>query len=114
MQERLKTEVSKVNAEYDKAKLSVKQYVDGIICDEGSPLSAVIKTEIAEDICVALKKKIQEDEIKEQEFNDKEKELSKKLTELNLVIVASKIRCASLISWASKGAFLGKITPSNW
>lgn len=90
LQERLKNEVSKVNAEYEKAKLSVKQYVDGIICEKESPLSNVIKTEIAEDICVALKKKIEEDEAKEQDLNDKEINLSKNINELTLVIEKAK------------------------
>ena len=86
LQEKLKKEVSKVKEENENANLSVKQYIDGIVCEKDGALDNVIKTENYEDICIALKKKIEEDKKEEEELIKKAEELTQKINEITIVI----------------------------
>ncbi len=79
LQEALKAELSKVNKDYDNAKNSVNQYIDGIKCKEESALFALLKSNKENkvptvDICTALENQIDEDKKTAQSVDNSKKD----------------------------------------
>ncbi len=91
LQEALKQELSKVNKEYDNAKNSVNQYVDGIKCKEDSALFGLLKDNKAKgvptlDICVALENQIIYDKNEAQSVDEIKNDVKDRLSKSKAVI----------------------------
>lgn len=91
LQESLKAELSKVNKDYDNAKNSVNQYIDGIKCKEESALFALLKSNKENkvptvDICTALENQIDEDKKTAQSVDEAKNEVKNQLSKVKAVI----------------------------
>lgn len=91
LQEALKAELSKVNKDYDNAKNSVNQYIDGIKCKEESALFALLKSNKENkvptvDICTALENQIDEDKKIAQSVDETKNEVKNQLSKVKAVI----------------------------
>ena len=91
LQEALKAELSKVNKDYDNAKNSVNQYIDGIKCKEDSALFGLLKDNKAKsvptiDICVALENQILDDKKTAQSVDETKNEVKNQLSKVKAVI----------------------------
>lgn len=91
LQDYLKAELSKVNKDYDNAKNSVNQYIDGIKCKEESALFALLKSNKENkvptvDICTALENQIDEDKKTAQSVDETKNEVKNQLSKVKAVI----------------------------
>ena len=87
LQERLKEEANRLGREYENARQSVRQYIDGIICDERGMLSLDVakakRGELTLDETVELVERLNKtDEELEEKLRTEANDLNTRLTEL--------------------------------
>ncbi len=90
-QDRIKEELSKINRSRDNAKISVEQYISGILCDEDSALSFdTVKAKsgdmLTDDVVDLLSKLIYEDKTAAKAIAERTEECEKKIDLLTAVI----------------------------
>ncbi|MCI9449690.1 MAG: SMC family ATPase [Clostridiales bacterium] len=95
LQEKLKLESSKLNKEYEKLSLSVKQYINEIVCDENNVLSIQVKNAkmslISLDQTIEIINTLIEEDLKlEKELNLSAEKLDKKLEESTVLLTKAK------------------------
>ena len=91
LQERLKNESGKLGKEYETISASIRQYINGIVCDEDDVLS--IKVRIAkagmcstEDTLELLSTLIANDKEEEEKLDDEQKNIGKSLEEITAIL----------------------------
>ena len=91
LQERLKSEAMKLKSGYDMISGSIRQYINGILCDEESVLYAQVQkaknNEIpTSEIIVLIEELIKQDENAESEIEKEIKSLDDKINEITKII----------------------------
>ncbi len=90
LQEQLKSESGKMNALCERAKGSIHQYIDGILCDEGNPLlGAVEKAKRGElltsEVLELLENLLKNDAEQVKSLDEKEERVSRRLEALQTI-----------------------------
>ena len=91
LQERLKSESGKLGREYDAISASIRQYINGIVCDEDDVLSIKVRNAKAgmcstEETLELLSTLIANDKEEEEKFDDEQKNIGKSLEEITATL----------------------------
>ena len=91
LQERLKNESGKLGKEYDAISASIRQYINGIVCDEDDVLSIKVKNAKAgmcstEETLELLSTLIANDKETEEKLDDEQKNIGKSLEEITVTL----------------------------
>ena len=87
LQEQLKSETSDLRTKREQAVAGIRQYIDGIVCHEDSPLALDVKKAKSEGMLVSevqelLEKLLAEDKEKQEKTENQTKQLDKQLEEV--------------------------------
>ena len=91
LQEKLKSESGKLGREYENISASIRQYIDGIKCDEDDVLSIKVRNAKAgmsstEETLELLSTLIENDRIEEEKLDGEQKEIIKSLDEITVTL----------------------------
>lgn len=91
LQEKLKSESGKLSREYENISASIRQYIEGIKCDEDDVLSIKVKNAKAgmcstEETLELLSTLIENDRIEEEKLDEEQKKISKDLDEITVTL----------------------------
>ncbi|MBQ2865605.1 MAG: SMC family ATPase [Clostridia bacterium] len=91
LQERLKNESGKLGKEYETISASIRQYINGIVCDEDDVLSIKVKNAKAgicstEETLELLSTLIANDNEEEKKLGDEQKSIDKSLEEITVIL----------------------------
>ena len=91
LQEKLKSESGKLGREYENISASIRQYIDGIKCDEDDVLSIKVRNAKAgmsstEETLELLSTLIENDRIEEEKLDDEQKNIGKSLEEITATL----------------------------
>lgn len=91
LQERLKSESGKLGREYDAISASIRQYINGIVCDEDDVLSIKVRNAKAgmcstEETLELLSTLIANDKEEEEKLDDEQKNIGKSLEEITATL----------------------------
>ena len=91
LQERLKNESGKLGKEYEMISASIRQYINGIVCDEDDVLSIKVRNAKAgmsstEETLELLSTLIANDKEKEEKLDDEQKNIGKSLEEITAIL----------------------------
>lgn len=91
LQERLKSESGKLGKEYDDISASIRQYINGIVCDEDDVLSIKVRNAKAgmcstEETLELLSTLITNDKEEEEKLDDEQKNIGKSLEEITATL----------------------------
>lgn len=95
LQEKLKSESGKLGREYENISASIRQYIDGIKCDEDDVLSIKVRNAKAgmsstEETLELLSTLIANDRIEEEKLDGEQKEIVKSLDEITVTLTNHK------------------------
>ncbi|MBR4880517.1 MAG: SMC family ATPase [Clostridia bacterium] len=95
LQEKLKSESGALGREYEALKSSITQYINGIACDEDSPLYIQVKKAYAGEITVSdtvelLEELIKADTSREAELDSEIKQLDRKTEEITKALTRAQ------------------------
>ncbi|MBP3401484.1 MAG: SMC family ATPase [Clostridia bacterium] len=95
LQERLKSESGKLGREYDNISASIRQYINGIVCDEDDVLSIKVRNAKSgmcsiEETLELLSTLIGNDKIEEEKLDEEQKGISKSLDEITVTLTNHK------------------------
>ena len=95
LQEKLKSESGKLGREYENISASIRQYIDGIKCDEDDVLSIKVRNAKAgmsstEETLELLSTLIENDRIEEEKLDGEQKEIVKSLDEITVTLTNHK------------------------
>ena len=91
LQERLKNESGKLGKEYETISASIRQYINGIVCDEDDVLSIKVKNAKAgmcstDETLELLSTLIANDKEEEEKLDDEQKNIGKSLEEITVTL----------------------------
>lgn len=91
LQERLKSESGKLGKEFDAIAASIRQYINGIVCDEDDVLSIKVRDAKGgmcsiEEILELLSTLIENDKVEEEKLDEELKGISKSLEEITVTL----------------------------
>lgn len=91
LQERLKNESGKLGKEYETLSASIRQYINGIVCDEDDVLSIKVKNAKAgmcstDETLELLSTLIANDKEEEEKLDDEQKNIGKSLEEITVTL----------------------------
>lgn len=91
LQERLKSESGNLGREYDAISASIRQYINGIVCDEDDVLAIKVKNAKAgmcstEETLELLSTLISNDKEEEEKLDDEQKNIGKSLEEITVTL----------------------------
>ena len=91
LQERLKNESGKLGKEYETISASIRQYINGIVCDEDDVLSIKVRNAKAgmcstEETLELLSTLIANDKEEEKKLDDEQKNIGKSLEEITAIL----------------------------
>jgi exonuclease SbcC len=97
LQEKLKTESSKLRNVYETALAGVKQYIGGILCDEDNVLSIEVEKAKGnllpmEDVVALIEKLIAQDEKILTTYEEDEKKLTKEIETISETITKAQVQ----------------------
>ncbi len=100
LQERLKQESGKLGREYEAMAASIRQYIDGIVCDENDVLYAAVQQAKAgelttDDTLELLEHLIQKDRVLEAGLEQKNAEITRQLERITAQLAKAENRAAA-------------------
>ena len=98
LQERLKNESGKLGREYDAISASIRQYINGIVCDEDDVLSIKVRNAklgmcSTDETLELLSTLIAKDKEEEEKLDDEQKNIGKSLEEITATLTNHETWC---------------------